>query len=71
MQTAIHKSHKNHATSHAKKIKLHSSLNPLKKINKKIVVYVTKKPYQTAGIATLICGVIVGVAVARLKHFIK
>lgn len=48
--------------------KLHTSskiLKPIKRANKKIITYVTHKPTQTLGIATLLTGLCVSVLYAR------
>lgn len=80
MNSVAHKTHAKHHAHLSKiananrtmlnslnKMKLSSSLLP-KKINKKLTFYVTKRPYQSAGIATLFAGVVIGLLWAR-KYF--
>lgn len=84
MQTVAHRTHKKHVLSPRKlakrvlahKINLRAKgtalLKPVKKMNKQVVKYVTKKPYQTLGIATLLSSALIaGIAFAKFKHFIK
>lgn len=77
MQVSAHKSHKTR-TAYPRKLRFNShrgasyiNLKPLKKANKTIVRYVVAKPYKTIGVATLLTGVLIGVAYLSLKHFIK
>lgn len=73
MHAAAHKIHHRKSTlsprhnSHANS----KILAPVKKLNKKVTRYVTKKPYQTAGIVVLLSGVVLGMVYAKLKYLIK
>lgn len=46
------------------------SAKPIKKIEKKLVLYVTKKPYQSISLVTLLSSLVMGMGFAyyKFKH---
>ena len=81
MRTATHKLNGKHkhllhpkksalirkATSRIKAISLSTNIKPIKRLNKKVMTYVTHNPYQTMGVAALVSGVVIGLIYTKFK----
>lgn len=53
---------------HATHLGLNGTMKPLKKMNKQLVLYVHKKPYQSVTIATVLSGLVLGWAYMKMKN---
>lgn len=84
MHTATHKSSRKHvlprniarrlkASKLLKNTKVTITLKPIRRFNKKLNGYIVRNPYRALGIATLVSlsGVVLGVALNRLRHLVK